>query len=81
MESLSEAEELKVLILQVMETLVPGEDYSIDISEVNGHYKFELNTESKRAMVAWAEISFVLEEGIDRDQDESLGFDEVDFGP
>lgn len=67
-------EELKQMLVNVMESLVPGEEYSIDIQEINGQYKFELNTQSKRAMIAWAEISFHLEECIDKSMDESLGF-------
>jgi len=62
--SRAEMRELQVLIEQTMETLVPGEEYSFDITEINGQLKFELNTESKRAMIAWAEISFHLEDSI-----------------
>jgi hypothetical protein len=70
-----ESKELKQLLVNLMETLVPGEEYSFDITEFNGQYKFELRTESKRAMIAWAEISFHLEECIDKEQSKSLGFD------
>ena len=57
-------EELKVLIEQTMETLVPGESYSVSIEEVDGQLRFECQSESKRALVAWAEISYALEEGV-----------------
>lgn len=66
--------ELKQLIIDMMETLVPGEEYSVNVEVINGQYKFELNSESKRAMIAWAEISFHLEECIDKAQQETLGF-------
>lgn len=69
-----QAERIKELMIQIMETLVPGEEYSVEIDEVNGQYKFELNTQSKRAMIAWAEISFHLEECIEKEQEQSLGF-------
>ena len=69
-----QAERVKELMIQVMETLVPGEEYSVDIAEVNGQFKFELNPQSKRAMIAWAEISFHLEECVEKEQEQSLGF-------
>ena len=75
MQTRDEAEDLKALIYQVMETLVPDEEYSIEIGEVNGQYKFELNTESKRAMIAWAEISFHLEDSLEKEfQEQNIGF-------
>ncbi len=67
-------QDLKELIEGAMQTLVPDEEYSVSVSEINGQLKAELNSESKRAMVAWAEISFMLEDMIERVADESLGF-------
>jgi len=72
------ADEFRDLLIGMMETLVPDEEYSVIVEEVNGQFKMELFTDSKRAQVAWAEISFHLEDCLDgafQTHAETLGLD------
>lgn len=71
-------DELREMLIDVMESLVPDEEYSVIVEEVNGQFKMELVTDSKRAQVAWAEISFHLEDCLDgafQTNAETLGLD------
>lgn len=63
-------------MVKAMEQFVPGEEYDIEIVLLpeSEQYKFELKTQSKRAMVAWAEISFHLEEAIEKDTGQNIEF-------
>lgn len=61
------------LMHTLMTELVPTEDFDIDIEEVDGQLKLELRTESKRAVVAWSELSFMLEQVIQKSFDENIG--------
>lgn len=60
---LSESErEWKAAFETVLRELVPGEPFElVAVREPSGATRFELVTESKRAMVAWAEIQEVLQ--------------------
>jgi hypothetical protein len=53
--------EWKNAFTSVLADLVPGEVFTLEAHPgENGVTRFELHTESKRAMVAWAEIQAVL---------------------
>ena len=57
----------------VLHELVPGEKFEIKaVKENGGVTRFELHTESKRAMVAWAEIQEVLKPEIIKTPGENL---------
>jgi len=67
-------DETRSLVAMFMRELVPGEEYEIVVEESDGQFKLELVSESKRAIVAWAEISYALEQMIDKQFDQNIGF-------
>lgn len=53
--------EWKNAFTAVLQELAPGELFELKaVPEAGGTTRFELHTESRRAMVAWAEIQAVL---------------------
>lgn len=64
-QELSEADlEWKTAFENLLAEMVPGEKFELVAGKTSaGTTKFELVTESKRAMVAWAEIQEVLATG------------------
>jgi hypothetical protein len=62
------------LLNQFMRELVPGEVYNIEVdTDEHGEPALRLETESKRAIVAWSELQYMWQEMLNKHGDENIG--------
>ena len=64
--------EWKTAFETLLREMVPGEVFELTAVKENGATRFELVTESRRAMVAWSEIQEVLQPVVPADPQETL---------